>query len=98
MTSSVRDMASSVRDNAALHRFELDADGELALAYYRLEPGVMTFTHTEVPPHLQGRGIASELIRGALQAARTRGLKVVPRCSFVSVYLAKHPEFSDLIL
>src|SRR4051794_35482579 len=98
MATSVSDMDSSVRDNAALHRFELDADDELALAYYRLAPGVMTSTHPEAPPHLQGRGIASELIRGALQAARMRGLKVVPRCSFVSVYLAKHPEFSDLIL
>jgi len=86
-----------VRDNPALGRFELDADGETAIANYRLTPGVITFTHTEVSPALRGRGIGSALVRGALEAARARGLKVVARCAFVSAYLARHPEFADLI-
>jgi predicted GNAT family acetyltransferase len=88
----------AVRDNPALHRFELDGDGETAVAYYRLSPGLMTFTHTEVAPALRGRGIGSALVRGALEAARSRGLKVVARCAFVSGYLARHPEYADLIL
>jgi predicted GNAT family acetyltransferase len=88
---------SSVRDNAALSRFELDAEGATALAYYRLANGVMTFTHTETPQRLRGRGIASRLVHGALEAVRARGLKVVPRCSFVANYMARHPEFGDLL-
>jgi uncharacterized protein len=32
-----------------------------------------------------------------LEAVRARGLKIVPRCSFVRAYLEKHPEFSDLL-
>jgi predicted GNAT family acetyltransferase len=88
---------SSVRDNAALSRFELDAEGAMALAYYRLADGVMTFTHTETPRSLRGRGIASRLIHGALEAARAHGVKVVPRCSFVANYVAQHPEFADLL-
>jgi predicted GNAT family acetyltransferase len=36
-------------------------------------------------------------VRGALQAARAEGLKVAPRCSFVSSYMARHPEFNDLL-
>ena len=87
----------SIRQNAALSRFELDAGGGTAVAYYRLADGVMTFHHTETPPHLQGHGIASRLVRGALEEARAQGLKVVPRCSFVGGYLARHPEFSDLL-
>jgi predicted GNAT family acetyltransferase len=90
-------MASDVRDNAALSRFELDADGHTAVAYYRLADGVMTFTHTEVAPGVAGRGIGSRLVHGALEQARTRGLKVVPRCGFVGGYIAKHPEFADLL-
>lgn len=90
-------MNSDVRQNAALSRFELDAEGETALAYYRLSNGVMTFHHTETPPHLQGRGIASRLVRGALEQARAQGMKVVPRCSFVGGYMARHPEFNDLL-
>ena len=90
-------MTDGVRDNPALHRFELDAEGDTAVAYYTLAPGVMTFTHTEVPADMWGRGIGSRLARGALTAARARGLKIVPRCSFVSAYVARHPEFSDLL-
>ena len=86
-----------VRDNTDEHRFELSDSGELAVAYYNLSPGTITFTHTEVPYHLQGQGIASRLIRGALEAARARGLKVVPRCSFVSAYIARHPEYAGLL-
>jgi uncharacterized protein len=91
-------MSDEVRNNAALHRFELDADGHTAVAYYQLVPGVITFTHTEVPPALSGRGIGSKLARGALEAARAQGLKVVAKCPFVSAYIGKHPEFADLLL
>ena len=88
----------SVRDNPALNRFELDLDGKTAAAYYQLSPGVITFRHTEVPPELSGHGIGSQLVRGALEAARARGLKVVPTCPFVAAYMAKHAEFNDLLL
>jgi predicted GNAT family acetyltransferase len=91
-------MPAAVPDNTALHRFELDADGHMAVAYYTLAPGVITFNHTEVPPALEGRGIGSALVRGALDAVRAQGLKVVARCPFVSAYIAKHPEFGDLLL
>ena len=91
-------MPSPVRNNTALHRFELDADGHTAVAYYTLSPGVITFTHTEVPPALEVHGIGSALVRGALDAARAQGLKVVAKCPFVSAYIAKHPEFADLVL
>jgi predicted GNAT family acetyltransferase len=88
---------SEIRNNNTLGRFELDAEGETAVAYYRASPGTLTFTHTEVAPHLNGRGIGSRLVRGALDAARADGLKVVPRCSFVAAFIARHPEFRDLL-
>ncbi len=91
-------MMSDIRNNESLHRYELDAEGQSAVAYYKLAPGVITLTHTETPVVLRGRGIASRLVRGALEDARARGLKVVPKCPFVSAYMAKHPEFGDLLL
>ena len=91
-------MADTVRNNPALNRFELDVDGRTAAAYYRLADGVITFTHTEVPHELEGHGIGSRLVRGALEAVRTQGLKVVAKCPFVSAYMAKHPEYDDLLL
>jgi predicted GNAT family acetyltransferase len=90
-------MTSEVHNNTELHRFELDVDGHLAVAYYRPSPGLITFTHTEVPPALAGRGVGSTLVRGALELVRAQGLKVVSKCPFVSAYLGKHPEFNDLV-
>ena len=88
--------SAAVRHNPAKSRFELEIDGALALAEYRLGNGVMTFIHTETPPALRGRGAASKLIHGALLAARAGGLKVRATCSFVVTYLERHPEFADL--
>ncbi len=90
-------MAEPIRDNAGLHRLELETPDGTAFANYRRSPGVIAFTHTEVPPALQGQGMGSRLVRGALEYARNQGLKVEARCSFVSAYLQKHPEFSDLV-
>ena len=90
-------MPNMVRNNTELHRFELDADGHMAVAYYRLSPGVITFTHTEVPNELSGRGMGSALARGALDIVRTQGLKVVAQCPFISAFMGKHPEFNDLL-
>jgi uncharacterized protein len=89
--------AASVRDNKAQSRFELDVAGTVAFANYRLAPSTVIITHTETPRALRGRGIASELVQGALQLIRTDGLKVVAGCGFVADYLRKHPEFADLV-
>jgi uncharacterized protein len=86
-----------VRDNKTNSRFELDVDGAVAFANYRLAPGTVIITHTETPRALRGRGIASELVKGALEMIRADGKKVVAGCGFVVDYLGKHPEFADLV-
>ena len=88
---------AAVRDNKALHRFEFDAGGEVAFAIYRLTPQAVIITHTETPPALRGRGIASELVKGALDLIRADGGKVIAGCGFVVDYLRKHPEEADLV-
>jgi len=90
-------MADEILDNREEHRFELMVDGQRAEAYYTLEGKVMTFTHTDVPQVLSGRGIGSQLIKGALDQVRARGLKVAATCPFVSAYLGKHKEYGGLI-
>ncbi len=80
-------MSADVVNNATAHRFELEVDGHVAAAYYELKPGVITFTHTEVPKELGGKGVGSKLVKGALEQVRRDGLKVVPDCPFVNAYI-----------
>ena len=87
-----------VRDNPERHRFEIDlGDGTFAIAEYTLRPGKIMFTHTEVPEAHEGKGIGTTLIRFALDAARERGLKVIPICPFFAAYMQKHAEVQDLL-
>ena len=88
---------AAVRDNKAKSRFELDVDGGLAFANYRSTPHAVIITHTETPQALRGRGIASKLVKGALQLIRADGHKVIGACGFVIDYLRKHPEEADLV-
>ena len=92
------DKALTIRDNAEKHRFEVDlGDGSLAIAEYYLRPGKMVFTHTEVPPAHEGKGIGSALLRFSLDAAREHGLHVVPICPFFATYMQEHEEVQDLL-
>jgi predicted GNAT family acetyltransferase len=88
--------AKSVRDNKAQSRFELDTESGVAFANYRLTPMAVIITHTETPRALRGRGIASDLVEGALHLIRADQRKVIAGCGFVVDYLHKHPEFADL--
>ena len=86
-----------VRQNSARNRYEMDVAGGTALAFYRLADGVMTFTHTEVPAALRGRGIGSQMMHGVLQNVRGQDLKVIPRCPFVADFIDRHPIYADLL-
>ena len=88
---------ATVRDNKALSRFELDVEGGVAFANYRLTPSSVIITHAETPRALRGRGIASELVAGALALIRADGHKVTAGCGFVVDYLRKHPEYWDMV-
>lgn len=88
----------TVRDNPEKHRFEIDlGGGSLAVAEYTLPAGKILFTHTDVPPEHEGKGIGTKLIEFALATARERGLKVIPICPFFDAYMRKHAEVQDLL-
>jgi predicted GNAT family acetyltransferase len=87
-----------VRDNATELRYEALVDGRMVgLLRYRQEPGLVVLVHSEVDLDLEGTGVGSELVRGALADIRARGLRMVPHCPFVIDYLRRHPEELDLV-
>ena len=80
------------------HRYELRSGDQLVgFIDYRLHGEVITLVHTEVFPAFSGQGHAAVLARGALDDARARGLTVVPSCPYVASYIAKHPDYADLV-
>jgi predicted GNAT family acetyltransferase len=89
-------MSGAVTDAASRSRFELQEEGGTAFISYILEGDRITFAHTIVPEAMEGRGVGSRLVRGALDEVRERGLKVIPACSFVRHYIETHDEYGDL--
>jgi len=77
--------------------FEVIVDGQRSSVDYRLRDDVMSIVHTGVPPALEGRGIAAALVEAALAHARAQGWKVQPMCSYVRVYMRRHPQTQDLL-
>ncbi len=91
-------MAIDVRNNEDDEQYEAWLDGELAgFAAYRRETGRVVFLHTEVAPEAEGKGVASTLIRAALDDVRRQAERVVPLCPFVVAYLKRHPDYVDLV-
>src|SRR4051812_26321894 len=90
---------AAVRDNAELHRFEIVVGDVVAgFAEYHDHAGRRTFTHTVIDDAYEGQGLGSILVRSALDAARERGLEVIPVCPFVRSYIARHPDkYVDLV-
>jgi uncharacterized protein len=97
MTGDATGASAPIRHDSDAARFSAHIEGQLCRADYHLIDGVMWLTHTEVPPALEGRGIAARLVQAALEHARAQGLRVKPACSYVRVYLKRHPEYGDLV-
>ena len=91
-------MDVEVIDNPDKARFEILADGELAgFVLYHLRGTEIAFTHTETDDRVRGHGLASQLVRTALDEARARHLAVLPYCPFVRSWITEHPEYADLV-
>jgi predicted GNAT family acetyltransferase len=90
-------MTVQVTHNEARQRFETTVDGHLCVADYQRRGDIVWMTHTGVPEAVGGRGIAAELVRVALEWVEAQGLKVQPSCSYVAVYMRRHPETQALL-
>jgi hypothetical protein len=90
-------MINGAVDNPAMRRFEIDLGDGVAAAYYRQEGDRLIFTHTEVPFEHSGQGIGGRLAEAVLEEVRARGAKAVLKCPFLSYFVARHPQYRDLV-
>lgn len=90
-------MTYDIRDNEQNSRFETTVDGHTAFSSYHRSGDTITFTHTEVPPELEGRGIAGAIVKHGLEQARAQQLGVIASCAYVASYVRRHPEYADLL-
>lgn len=86
------------RDDGA-QRYELRVDGEIAgFAAYQTTTDLIVFTHTEIDPRFEGQGLGSALAQAAFDDVRAAGgRRVLPLCPFVRSWIARHPDYADLV-
>jgi predicted GNAT family acetyltransferase len=89
---------TEIRNNRDRFRYEIVVDGVVAgFLQYTMRGGRVVLAHTEVPDAKAGRGLATSLVRGALDDIRQRGLGIVPVCPFVEAFIERNPEYDDLV-
>jgi len=68
--------------------------GELT---YRFVGGRVALLSTWVNPAYRNHGVATELVARALDEVRESGKTITVICPFVGEFIARHPEYLDLI-
>jgi hypothetical protein len=88
----------SKEDKVTRSRFEIEDSGEIAYLEFDTDSqGWMTIWHTEVPPAIRGRGVASELAQSAFEYAKQHKLHVDVICPLALDFLSKHPEYNSSV-
>ena len=87
-----------IKNHPDKHRYEALIDGQLAgFCEYNLLTDAIMFTHTEVMPDFEGKGVGSAIAKHVLDAARSEGQHVIPVCQFIAGYIRKHREYAELV-
>ncbi|MFC7490386.1 MULTISPECIES: GNAT family N-acetyltransferase [unclassified Knoellia] len=88
-----------VTNNPDAKRYEAHLDGTLAgFAEYQLTDELIVFTHTEVDPAFEGKGVGSALARYALDEVRDAGTrKVLPLCPFIKGWIQRHRDYVPIV-
>ena len=85
-------MKAALKHDKALSQISVEIEGHIALVEYDLRDGMLDIVHTYVPKPLEGRGIASELVRAAYDYAREQDVKPVATCSYAATWLERNSQ------
>ncbi|MER6221511.1 GNAT family N-acetyltransferase [Streptomyces sp900105755] len=93
-------MTVQVNNVPGANRYEARVDGAArvaGVAEYIRTTTLVAFRHTEVAPEYAGGGVGSALVRSALDNTRASRLLVLATCPFFAGWIARHPEYQDLL-
>lgn len=81
------------------NRYEAwDGDSLAGFAEYQLTDALIVFTHTEVEPAYEGKGVGSQIAKFALDDVRAAGSReVLPLCPFIKGWIGRHREYVELV-
>jgi predicted GNAT family acetyltransferase len=88
---------SELRDDRARSRFEMEEQGQVSFANYRLAGDRLYIDYVFAPPQLRGTGAAGRLMAAVAGEAREKGLKITPICGYAAAWLRRSREFRDLV-
>ncbi len=87
-----------VQHDTANQRFTAEVNGHVGQVKYQLEDNVMIVTSTQVPPPIEGQGVAGRITQVALEYAREHGYSVIPKCPYTAAYVKRHTDtYADLV-
>ena len=72
-------------------------DSHLAELQYRMRKGTLCVTHTWVPEHLEGQGIATAMAKDAMEHAQKNEIPIAILCPFVTAYLRRNTHYLELL-
>lgn len=88
---------SELRNDPRRSRYEMEEQGEVSYADYRLTGDRLYIDYVFSPPPLRGSGAAGRLMAAVAQEARDKGLKITPICGYAAAWLRRSHEFRDLL-
>ena len=87
---------SELIHNEQWHRFEMHIDDKTAFIEYTKEGNTYLLMHTEVPPELEGHGLAKSLVEKTFDWLEKKGAKMTPYCPYIFTYIKRHPEWKRI--
>jgi predicted GNAT family acetyltransferase len=91
-------MDVTVRNNRDAGSYEAVIDGQVVgMVGYEREADRIIVRHTAVAPDHRGQGIATILVRAALDDIAATGLRLTNFCGFVTDFIAANPEYAHVL-
>lgn len=91
-------MDYKIKHDKKNHKFTITIDDSESYLSYRMQgKEAINFYSTYVPRELRGKGIAAQLVEEGLQFAVKNNLRVIPSCSYVSIYIERNEKYKDLV-